>query len=74
MSFLRGTRRARNPNLQVSVFKHASHVSSQHSFGLPLTMNGMPRTQLDHACFERVLTFCHVKLMQSTVIEQKRLF
>ena len=28
---------------------HASHVCSQHSFGLPLRMNGMQRTQFDHA-------------------------
>ena len=32
--FLRATRGARNPNLQV-VITHASHVCSQHSFGLP---------------------------------------
>ena len=32
------TRRAHNPNLQV-VITHASHVCSQHSFGLPLRMN-----------------------------------
>ena len=36
--FLQATRRARNPNLQV-VITHASHVCSQHSFGLPLRMN-----------------------------------
>ena len=47
---LRATRGARNPNLQV-VFTHASHASmySQHSFGHPLRMNGMNRTQFDHA-------------------------
>jgi len=37
--FLRATRGARNPNVQV-VVTHASHVCSQHSFGLPLRMNG----------------------------------
>ena len=33
-------REACNPNLQV-VFTHVSHICSQHSFGLPLRMNGM---------------------------------
>ena len=45
---LRATRGARSPNLQV-VITHASHVCSQRSFGLPLRMNGMRRTQFDHA-------------------------
>ena len=45
---LRTTRGAYNPNLQV-VITHASHVCSQHSFGLPLKMNEMNRTQFDHA-------------------------
>ena len=45
---LRATRGARNPNLQV-VITRASHVCSQHSFGLPLRINGMHRTQFDHA-------------------------
>ena len=39
---------ARNPNLQV-VPTHASHVCSQHWFGLPLRMYGMHRTHFDHA-------------------------
>ena len=30
------------------VITHASHVCSQLSFGLPLKMNGMHRTQFDH--------------------------
>ena len=38
---------ARNPNLQV-VITHMSHVGSQHSFEIPLRMNGMHRTQFDH--------------------------
>ena len=46
--FLRATRGARNPNLQV-VITHASHVCSQHSFGLQLRMNGIHGTQFDHA-------------------------
>ena len=29
---------------------------SQHSFGLPLRMNGMDRTLFDHACFDHVIT------------------
>ena len=44
----RATRWAHNPNFQV-VFTHASHVCSQHSFGLPLRMYGMYRTHFDHA-------------------------
>ena len=43
--------RAHNPNLQV-VITHASHVCDQHSFGFPLRMNGMHRTQFDHARFD----------------------
>ena len=31
------------------VITHASHVSSQDSFGLPLRMNGMHRMESDHA-------------------------
>ena len=42
---------ARNPNLQV-VITHASHVCSQHSFGLPLRMYGMHRTHFDRARFD----------------------
>ena len=38
-------------NLQV-VITHASHVCSQHLFGLPLRMNGMHRMQTDHARFD----------------------
>ena len=45
---LRATRGALNPNVQV-VITHASHVCSQLSFGLPLKMNGMHRTQFDDA-------------------------
>ena len=48
---LLATRGARNLNLQV-VIKHASHVCGQHSFGLPLRMNGMHKTQSDHARFD----------------------
>ena len=28
------------------------YVCSQHSFGLPLRMNGMHKTQFDHRCFD----------------------
>ena len=38
---------ARNPNLQV-IITHTSHVCSQHSFEIPLRMNGMHRMQFDH--------------------------
>ena len=47
-NLLQATRGARNPNLQV-VITHASHVCSQHSFGLALRMYGMHKTQFDHA-------------------------
>ena len=42
-----GDKRTRNPNVKV-VITHASHVCRQLSFGLPLRMNGMHRTQFDH--------------------------
>ena len=43
---LQAKRGTRNPNLQV-VIMHASHVCSQHLFGL--RMNGIKRTQFDHS-------------------------
>ena len=45
---LQATRGARNPNPQV-VITHASRICNQHSFRLPLRMNGMNRTQFDLA-------------------------
>ena len=48
--FLRVSRGARNANLQFGI-THASHVCSQHSFGLPLIVNGVHKTQFDHARF-----------------------
>ena len=53
------------------VITHESRVCSQHSFGLPLRMNGMHKLQFDRARFD-VLP-CRVKLTQSTALEQKRL-
>ena len=44
-----GDKRSPQSNLQV-VITHASHVCSQHSFGL--RMNGMHRTQFDHALLD----------------------
>ena len=38
-------------NVQVAVI-HAQDVCRQHSFGIPLTVNGMHKTQSDHARFE----------------------
>ena len=47
-----------NPGLSINrpsnnwaqvVITHAPHVCSQHSFELPLRMNGMHRMQFDHA-------------------------
>ena len=49
--FLRATRGARNPSLQV-VITHEPLVSSQHSFGRPLRTNGMHKTQFDHVRFD----------------------
>ena len=79
---LRATRGARNPNLQV-VITHASHVCSLHSFGLPLRMNGMHRTQFDRARFDlrplviwsRVFWPSVTRNLHkaSTAMEQKRL-
>ena len=43
---LQATKGARN--LQVFI-THASHLCSQHLFGLSLRMNGMHRMQFDHA-------------------------
>ena len=48
--YLLATRGACNRNLQVFI-RHASHVCSRHSFGLPLRMNGVHRTQFYHARF-----------------------
>ena len=57
-------------------------VCGQHLFGLPLRMNGMHKTQFDHAfrpssprnviraCFDHLLS---ETWEQSTVLEQKRL-
>ena len=45
---LRATKGACNSNLQV-VVTHASHVCSQHSFGLPIRMYGKHRKHFDHA-------------------------
>ena len=71
-----GTRGAHNPNLQVVIIMHASYLCSQHSFGLPLRINGMHRTQFEPSISRNVitlvLTICHLKLTQSTALEQKR--
>ena len=79
---LPATRGARNPNLRV-VITRASHVCSQHSFGRPLRINQIHRTQLlwsrafwpstPRNLITRVSTIFHVKLAQSTALEQKRL-
>ena len=55
---IKGTRGACNPNLQVVIITHASYLCSQHSFGLPLRINGMHRTRfgpsISHACFDHL--------------------
>ena len=52
--FLWVTRGDRNSNLQVAV-THDWHVCSQHTLGLPLKMNGIHRTQSDHALLDLIL-------------------
>ena len=80
--FLWATRGAHNPNLQV-VIMHALHVCGQHSFGLPLRMNGMHKTQFDHARFDFLPRVIWSRMFQpsvkwnlckSTVLEQKCFF
>ena len=70
---MQATRGARNRNLKI-VTTHASHECNQYLFGLPQRMNGMHRTQFDHARLDLlairnlitlVLPICHVKVMQS---------
>ena len=39
-----------------AVIAYVSHVCSQHSFGLPLRINGMHRTQYDHVRFGPSIT------------------
>ena len=51
ISVIAGDKRSPQSNLQV-VITRASHVCSPHSFGLPLRMNGMHRTQFDHALLD----------------------
>ena len=60
-----------NPNLQVSIYT-CSALCSQHSFALPLIINGKHRMQssITHNLIRHILTFCHVKLMQSIALEQ----
>ena len=68
------------PPLLQDVITHALHVCRQHPFGLLLRMNGMHITQFDHArldllslvIWSRVFWPLHVKLKQSTALEQKR--
>ena len=65
---LRATRGARHPYLQVLLRMRRKYVASI-SFGLPLRMNGMHRTQFDHVCFLSLfLSLSHLR----TVMEQKR--
>ena len=47
----KATRGDCNLNLQ-GALTYVWHVCSQHSFGLPLRMNGMQRTQPDHVRFD----------------------
>ena len=73
--------RQEEPAILKVVITHVLHVYSQYSFRLPLRVDRMHKTQFDHAHLDllpthnlitHVLTICHVKLMQSTVLEQKR--
>ena len=40
--------RPEEPTILQVAMAHGGHVSSQHSFGRPLRMSGMYRTQSDH--------------------------
>ena len=66
------TRENHNPNLQVSIYT-CSALCSQHSFALPLIINGKHRMQssITHNLIRHILTFCRVKLMQSIALEQE---
>ena len=75
------TRGAHNPNLKVAIM-HERNVCTQHSIGLLLRMTGMNRMQSDHMCLDLLsykiwcaynLTFYHMKLKQSTALEQELL-
>ena len=76
---LRVTKGARNPHFQV-VVAHVSLVCSQDSFGPPLRMYGRHRMQFDNERLDllslEIWSFafftCHMKLTQSTALEQKR--
>ena len=82
-SFIFYCGRQENPAILISglvVITHASNVCRQHSFGLALRMNGMHRTQFDHARLvlpSLVIWSCvfwpsvNVELTQSTALEQK---
>ena len=69
------------PSILISiVLVYASHVCSQHSFGLPLTMNADAQKAIWSRAFGPsitrnlitcVLTICHMKFAQSTALDQK---
>ena len=61
LTLVSSNRASSNPGQVVN--EHASHVCSQHLFGLPLRMNGMHITNFD--LITRVLTICHVKRKQA---------
>ena len=72
---MQATRGAQSPNLNQQVaITHVSHVCKQHSFGLPLRVNGMQRTHSDYTCsnlkylLSLVLTFYQVNVTQRTSV------
>ena len=73
-SLIAGNKRSPHPNFQAVIIL-AFHVCNQHSFGLPLECTQFDHTHLDlpslaiWSCV--VLTVCHVKLTQSTIMEQE---
>ena len=62
----------RNPNLKVAI-THVRQACSQHSFGLPLRMNGLHKKKSNHSAtrnmITRVLILYDVKRKQNTALE-----
>ena len=68
---LRATRGTCNPNVQV-VITHALHACSQRSFGIPLRMNVLHRTQFNHARLDLLLLVIWPRLFWPSVTWNER--